>query len=268
MNLPSIAGVLGFKDFTNQLNNANAGVKNAVGLVNDWAKMAAQQNQAEKQAQAQRDFTAEQNQINHDFQDAQQQARFDQELGMFEKQQERQLQNEARKFRFGINDLKGLDTTTKTDVNDMNEQKLRAKVQEIKEHPEYFDSDEDYNNAITQLTRQANKIMIDNRDMKAGNQLDSEFKELRDGDFRTAQLLSDWAEDNKDAIEKLRPEMKEKIKATLERKQREAQEDSIKWEMLQNSLTNARIGTKKALQDQADAEKKRKKKLDYTVPGK
>ena len=263
MNLPSIAGVLGFKDFTNQLNNANAGVRNAVGLVNDWAKMAAQQNQAEKQAQAQRDFTAEQNQINRDFQDAQQQARFDQELGMFEKQQERQLQNEARKFRFGINDLKGLDTTTKTDVNDMNEQKLRAKVQEIKEHPEYFNSDEEYNNAITELTRQANKIMIDNRDLKAGNKLDSEFKELRDGDFRTAQLLSDWAEDNKDAIEKLRPEMKEKIKSVLERKQREAEKEEIQWQMLQNSLTNSNISRRKAVQEQADAEKKRNKKVNF-----
>ena len=263
MNLPSIAGVLGFKDFTNQLNNANAGVRNAVGLVNDWAKMAAQNNQAEKQAQAQRDFTAEQNQINRDFQNAQQQARFDQELGMFEKQQERQLQNEARKFRFGINDLKDLDTTTKTDVNDMNEQKLRAKVQEIKEHPEYFNSDEEYNNAITQLTKQANKIMIDNKEMKAGNKLDSEFKELRDGDFRTAQLLIDWAEDNKDAIEKLRPEMKEKIKATLERKQREAEKEEIQWQMLQNSLTNSNISRIKAVQDQADANKKRNKKVYF-----
>ena len=91
INLPSIAGVLGFKDFTNQLNNANAGVRNAVGLVNDWAKMAAQQNNAEQAAQAQRDFTAEQNQINRDFQQAQQNERFEHELGMFDKQQARQL---------------------------------------------------------------------------------------------------------------------------------------------------------------------------------
>lgn len=67
MNLPSIAGVLGFKDFTNQLNNANAGVKNAVGLVNDWAKMAAQQNNAEKAAQAQRDFTMGENEKQRNF---------------------------------------------------------------------------------------------------------------------------------------------------------------------------------------------------------
>ena len=51
MNMPSIAGVLGFKDFTQQLNNSNAGVKNLVGIANDWAKMASQQNNAEKQAQ-------------------------------------------------------------------------------------------------------------------------------------------------------------------------------------------------------------------------
>ena len=100
MNLPSIAGVLGFKDFTNQLNNANAGVKNAVGLVNDWTKMAAQQNNAEKQAQAQRDFTAEQNQINRDFQQAQQNERFEHELGMFEKQKEKQLADEKMKFNY------------------------------------------------------------------------------------------------------------------------------------------------------------------------
>lgn len=67
MNLPSIAGVLGFKDFTNQLNNANAGVRNAVGLVNDWAKMAAQQNNAEKAAQAQRDFTMGENEKQRNF---------------------------------------------------------------------------------------------------------------------------------------------------------------------------------------------------------
>lgn len=91
MNLPSIAGVLGFKDFTNQLNNANAGVRNAMGLMNDWAKMAVQNNQAEKQAQAQRDFTAEQNKINRDFQTQQQKERFEHELGMFDKQQARQL---------------------------------------------------------------------------------------------------------------------------------------------------------------------------------
>lgn len=263
MNLPSIAGVLGFKDFTNQLNNANAGVRNAMGIANDWAKAAYQQKNAEDAAQAQRDFTAEQNKLNRDFQQAQQKERFDHELGMWNKQQESQLKNEARKFRFGINDMKGLDTTTKTDVNDMNEQKLRAKVQEIKEHPEYFNSDEEYNNAITELTRQANKIMIDNRDLKAGNQLDSEFKELRDGDFRTAQQLIDWADDNKDAIERLRPEMKAKIKATLERKQREAEKDEMQWQMLQNSLTTSNIGRKKAVQDQADADKKRNKKVNF-----
>lgn len=91
MNLPSIAGVLGFKDFTNQLNNANAGVRNAMGIANDWAKAAYQQNNAEDAAQAQRDFTAEQNKLNRDFQQAQQKERFDHELGMWNKQQEKQL---------------------------------------------------------------------------------------------------------------------------------------------------------------------------------
>lgn len=50
MNLPSIACVLGFKDFTDQLNNANAGMRNLVSLANDWANNAYQQSNAEKDA--------------------------------------------------------------------------------------------------------------------------------------------------------------------------------------------------------------------------
>ena len=93
MNLPSVAGVLNFQNYANQLNNANAGVKNLVGMANDWAKIAAQNNQAEKQAQAQRDFTAEQNKLNRDFQEQQQKERFEHELGMFDKQQEKLICN-------------------------------------------------------------------------------------------------------------------------------------------------------------------------------
>lgn len=244
MNLPSIAGVLGFKDFTNQLNNANAGVRNAVGLVNDWAKMAAQNNQAEKQAQAQRDFTSEQNQINRDFQQAQQNERFEHELGMFDKQQERQLKNDARKFRTSLYDFDNIKLSDKTDNNDLNELKIRNKVQEIKDHPEYFDSDEEYMNTITNLTRKANEIMIGNKELKQSKTIDSQFKELRDGDFRNAQQLQDWANDNMDYIKTYKPELIPKINNALARKKEEKIEADFKMKMLMNSMLNSNLGVK------------------------
>lgn len=244
MNLPSIAGVLGFKDFTNQLNNANAGVRNAVGLVNDWAKMAVQNNQAEKQAQAQRDFTAEQNQINRDFQQAQQNERFEHELGMFDKQQERQLKNDARKFRTSLYDFDNIKLTDKTDDNDLNELKIRNKVQEIKDHPEYFGSDEEYMNTITNLTRKADEIMIGNNELKKSNTIDSQFKELRDGDYRNAQQLKDWKNDNIDYIKTYKPELLPEINNALERKQEEETEADFKMKMLLNSMRNSNIGVR------------------------
>lgn len=244
MNLPSIAGVLGFKDFTNQLNNANAGVRNAVGLVNDWAKMAAQQNNADKVAQAQRDFTAEQNQINRDFQQAQQNERFEHELGMFDKQQERQLKNDARKFRTSLYDFDNIKLSDKTDDNDLNELKIRNKVQEIKDHPEYFGSDEEYMNTITNLTRKADEIMIGNKELKQSKTIDSQFKELRDGDFRNAQQLQDWANDNMDYIKTYKPELLPKINNALARKQEEKIEADFKMKMLMNSMLNSNLGVK------------------------
>lgn len=244
MNLPSIAGVLGFKDFTNQLNNANAGVRNAVGLVNDWAKMASQQSNAEKQAQAQRDFQAEQNQINRDFQQAQQNERFEHELGMFDKQQERQLKNDARKFRTSLYDFDNIKLTDKTDDNDLNELKIRNKVQEIKDHPEYFGSDEEYMNTIANLTRKADEIMIGNKELKKSNTIDSQFKELRDGDYRNAQQLQDWANDNMDYIKTYKPELLPKINNALERKQEEKTEADFKMKMLMNSMLNSNIGVR------------------------
>ena len=244
MNLPSIAGVLGFKDFTNQLNNANAGVRNAVGLFNDWAKMAAQQNNAEKAAQAQRDFTAEQNQINRDFQQAQQNERFEHELGMFDKQQERQLKNDARKFRTSLYDFDNIKLTDKTDDNDLNELKIRNKVQEIKDHPEYFGSDEEYMNTIANLTRKADEIMIGNNKLKKSNTIDSQFKELRDGDYRNAQQLKDWKNDNIDYIKTYKPELLPEINNALERKQEEETEADFKMKMMLNSMLNSNIGVR------------------------
>ena len=221
INLPSIAGVLGFKDFTNQLNNANAGVRNAVGLVNDWAKMAVQNNQAEKQAQAQKDFIAEQNQINRDFQQAQQDQRFEHELGMFEKQQEKQLQNEARKARYSIQEAVSTPISDKYDTNAMTEQRLRNKVSEVKEHPEWFGTDEEYQNAIAGMTHRADEVMLANRDIKISNKLTEEFKEFDKGDWRNKQSMYDWFMENQDEIDRLHPEMRRKVETILERKNAE-----------------------------------------------
>lgn len=252
MNMPSIAGVLGFKDFTQQLNNANAGVRNAVGLVNDWAKMASQQNNAEKAAQAQRDFQAEQNQLNRDFQEQQQKERFEHELGMFDKQQEKQLRNDAAKFKFGLSEAMNVGLSDKADTNDMNELKLRNKVNEIKEHRDYFNSDEDWMNAIANATQKADEIRIHNKGVKVGNTLDKEFKEFRDGDFRNAQAMGDWLADNIDYIQTYRPDMEQKIYSTLKRKQDEENEYNLKWNMLQNQWRNSNINTRKNIQQQSD----------------
>ena len=66
IQLPSIAGVLSFKDFSNQLNNANAGVKNVANyLLNEASKDNEREYQAE-QAEKQRDFTASQNKLSRD----------------------------------------------------------------------------------------------------------------------------------------------------------------------------------------------------------
>ena len=224
INLPSIAGVLGFKDFTNQLNNANAGVRNAMGLVNEWAKMAAQQNNAEKASQAQRDFTAEQNQINRDFQDAQQKARFEHELGMFEKQQARQIANEKMKFNQGLQESLTTPISDKVDTNAMTEQRLRNKVIEMKQHPEWFGSNEEFQKAIDETTKRANEVMIANEDIKQTNKFQNEFKELDKENFRNADDLLYWYSDNKDEIDRLDPSIEAKVYNAVARKQAE-QED-------------------------------------------
>lgn len=251
MNMPSIAGVLGFKDFTQQLNNSNAGMRNLVGIANDWAKMASQQSNAEKQAQTQRDFQAEQNQLNRDFQDAQQQERFEHELGMFDKQQERQLKNDARKFRTSLYDFDNIKLSDKTDANDLNELKIRNKVQEIKDHPEYFGSDEEYMNTIANLTRKANEIMIGNKELKQSNTIDSQFKELRDGDYRNAQQLQDWANDNAEYIKTYKPELIDKINNALARKQREKAEEDMKWQMAINQYNASNRSARKAVKEES-----------------
>ena len=239
MNLPSIAGVLGFKDFTDQLNNANAGMRNLVNLANNWANTAYQQSNAEKAAEAQRDF-----------QEKQQKERFDNELGMFEKQQEKQLENESRKFRTSLYDFDNMKLSDKTDTNDLNELKLRNKLQEVKDHPEYFASDEEYRNTINMLSTKADELMKQNDELKKSNSIDSQFKELRDGDFRNAQQLIDWYNDNADYIKTYKPELISNIKNALERKKQEAEENAIKWQTMQNQRTTSNISTRKAVREQ------------------
>ena len=213
MNLPSVAGVLNFQNYANQLNNANAGVKNLVGIANDWAKMAAQNNQAEKQAQAQRDFTAEQNQINRDFQAKQQNERFEHELGMFEKQQERQIKNEGAKLRYGLNDVVSTPFSDKTDTNAMTIQRIRNKVNEIKEAgPAAFNGDEGaWKQAIFDANAVANKYEEDNEKIKTSNKLQNEFKDFSSGDWRNKNAMLDWFAENADTIRELAPNIEQKI---------------------------------------------------------
>lgn len=250
INLPSIAGVLGFKDYTDQLNNANAGMRNLVSLANDWAKNAYQQSNADKKAEADREFKEEQDAINRAFQDKQQQEKFNQELGMFERQQSKQLENEARKFRTSLYDFDNIKLSDKTDTNDLNELKIRNKIQEVKDHPEYFASDEEYKNTMDMLTTKADQLMNENEGLKKSNAIDAEFKELRDGDFRNAQQLIEWAKDNADYIQTYKPELASKIQNALDRKKKEAEEDAIKWNMLHNQATTSNINTGKAVSEQ------------------
>ena len=259
MNLPSIAGVLGFRDYTDQLNNANAGMRNLVSLANDWAKNAYQQSNENKRAEADREFKEEQDAINRAFQDKQQQERFDHELGMFKKQQEQQRANEARKFRTSLYDFDNIKLSDKTDTNDLNEMKIRNKVQEIKDHPEYFASDEEYKNTVNMLTAKADDLMNQNNELKKSNAIDLQFKELRDGDFRNAQQLLDWYNDNIDYIETYKPELEAKIQNALERKKREAKEDAIKWQSTLNQAATSNINTGRALREY-------NKEVDFNIP--
>lgn len=226
MNLPSVAGVLNFQNYANQLNNANAGIKNLVGMANDWAKTIQAQNNQAAQAQAQRDFTAEQNQINRDFQEQQQKERFEHELGMFDKQQERQNMNERRKFTQGLEETMTTPISDKYDNNAMTEQRLRNKVIEMKQHPEWFGSDEEYNNAIATTTRRANEVMLANKDIYKANKFKEEFKEFDKDNFRNADDMLYWYSDNKDEIDRLDPSMEAKIYNAVSRKQAE----QLDWE--------------------------------------
>ena len=244
MNLPSIAGVLGFKDFTNQLNNANAGVRNAVGLVNDWAKMAAQQNNAEKVAQAQRDFTAEQNQINRDFQAQQQKERLDQEMGMWNKQQEKLDRENGMKARMSLKEVATTPVSDKFDTNAMTQQKILNKINEIKEHPSWYGNEEEVSIAIDGLQKQYGKLNQKNADIKRSNQLTNDFNDFVKGDFRNKQTMFDWFMENQDDIDRLHPQMRRKVEEAIERKNKEEAKDDMQWKMLMNSMLNSNLGVK------------------------
>lgn len=261
LNLPSIAGVLGFKDFTDQLNNANAGMRNLVNLANNWADNVYQQSNAEKNAEADRAFKEKQDAVNRAFQEKQQQEKLDHELGMVNKQNEMQLKNEARKFRTSLYDFDNMKLSDKTDTNDLNELKLRNKLQEAKDHPEYFASDEEYRNTINSLAIKADELMKQNDELKKSNSIDAQFKELRDGDFRNAQQLIDWYNDNIDYIETYKPELKAKVKNTLERKKLEAADDKLKRQMMYNQATNSNLSTNKAVREQ-------NKRVNFNIPSK
>ena len=247
MNLPSVAGVLNFQNYANQLNNANAGVKNLVGMANDWAKTIQAQNNQAAQAQAQRDFTAEQNQINRDFQEQQQKERFEHELGMFDKQQERQNMNERRKFNQGLEESLTTPISDKYDTNAMTEQRLRNKVIEMKQHPEWFGSDEEYNTAIATTTRRANEVMLANKDIYKANKFKEEFKDFDKDNFRNADDMLYWYSDNKDEIDRLDPSMEAKIYNAVSRKQAEQQD----WEREQRGKRRGEakdaVGTQETL---------------------
>lgn len=276
MNLPSVAGVLNFQNYANQLANANAGVKNAISLANDWMKTKQAQDfqtsEAQKQrdfsnaqAQTQRDFTADQNKLNRDFQQAQQDQRFEHELGMWNKQQEKLDRENGMKARMSLKEVATTPVSDKYDTNAMTQQKILNKINEIKEHPSWYGNEDEVSIAINDLQKQYGKLNQKNADIERSNKLKTEFDDFVKGDFRNKQTMFDWFMENQDDIDRLHPQMRRKVEEAIDRKNKEEVKDDIQWQMLQNSLTNAKIGTKKALQDQADADKKRKKKVDFNM---
>ena len=128
--------------------------------------------------------------------------------------------------------------------------KLRNKLQEAKDHPEYFASDEEYRNTINMLNMKADELMKQNDELKKSNAIVARFKELRDGDFRNIQQMLDWYNDNIDYIETYKPELEAEIQNALERKKQEAQENAIKLQAALNQATNSNIATRKAVREE------------------
>lgn len=254
MNLPSIAGVLGFRDYTDQLNNANAGMRNLVGLANDWAKAAYQQSNENKRAEEDREFKEEQDAINRAFQDKQQQKKFDHELGMFKKQQEQQRANEKMKFNQGLQESMTTPISDKVDTNAMTEQRLRNKVIEMKQHPEWFSSEEEYQTAIADTNKRADEVKRVNEDLKLTNKLQNEFKEMDKDNFRNADDLLYWYSDNKDEIDRLDPSIEAKVYNAVARKQAEQKDWNREQRGKKRGETRDALSTNKALKEQSAAD--------------
>lgn len=269
MIMPSVAGVLSFQNFANQLNNANAGVKNAISLANDWAKTKQAQNYQADEAQKQREFADAQRTAQQEFQtnrDAAnfanqqklQNERFEHELGMFEKQQAKQLAGEKMKFNQGLQESLTTPISDKVDTNAMTEQRLRNKVIEMKQHPEWFDSDEEYQKAIETATQRANEVMLANRDLKQTNKFQNEFKDLDKENFRNADDMLYWYSDNKDEIDRLDPSIEAKVYNAVARKQAEQAD----WEREQRGKRRGEardaIGTEQTI-------KKNNKRVNFNM---
>ncbi len=231
-------------------------MRNLVGLANDWAKAAYQQSNENKRAEADREFKEEQDAINRAYQDKQQQERFDHELGMFEKQQEQQRANEKMKFNQGLQESMTTPISDKVDTNAMTEQRLRNKVIEMKQHPEWFNSEEEYQTAIAETNKRADEVNRVNEDLKLTNKIQTEFKEMDKDNFRNADDLLYWYSDNKDEIDRLDPSIEAKVYNAVARKQAE-QED---WEREQRG--RRRSETRESI-DTEEKLKKRNKKVNF-----
>lgn len=136
MIMPSVAGVLSFQNFANQLNNANAGVKNAISLANDWAKTKQAQNyqadEAQKQrefsdsqSQAQRDFTMGENEKNRAAQEKLQSDRLDDELRIAKANKEVQDAKENAAFKADAQPVIGMQ------IDETNENAIRDKLNRL-----------------------------------------------------------------------------------------------------------------------------------------
>ena len=160
------------------------------------------------------------------------------------------------KFNQGLQESLTTPISDKVDTNAMTEQRLRNKVIEMKQHPEWFGSDEEYQNAIAETTRRANEVMIANNDIKQTNKFQNEFKDFDKENFRNADDLLYWYSDNKDEIDRLDPSIEAKVYNAVARKQAE-QED---WKRDQRSK---RRGEARDSIDTADKLKKHNKKVNF-----
>jgi len=125
MNLPSVAGVLNFQNFANQLANANAGVKNAISLANDWMKTKQAQDFQTSEAQKQRDFSMGENEKNRAAQAKLQSDRLDAELRIAKANKEVQDAKENAAFKADAQPVIGMQ------IDETNENAIRDKLNRL-----------------------------------------------------------------------------------------------------------------------------------------